>query len=352
MRSERLSSFIRARKITGREVVSTDSCVIERSSGAPKSIKELSLNEDISFDIATLSPLEFKKFTNLDAFPHVFRDVPDVLRWALALLSDSPVALGLIKFTQEFDWEISVQNLDNDGYHLDLERNVLEIDNYGLDVSALGKSSHYRKSFLVNLMKGLRDIWHHTRHEDLYETFKPESILLLERARAADVDAVSILIGWELRSQGHNGLWRHILSGSEGDMAQVLINIMDRYPTALYTGMALAHVFRQWYADTGRIDGCDHTTLEDIDFMMNEMADAVGDHQATAPVFEDIAQLPDGSFYLNELGETVARDPFFCGINDPINQAHLFQIVYDSKVTFVQGIPFRDRKLARKFFGD
>lgn len=352
MRSTRLSSLTRARKITGREVASSDSCVIERGTGAPKSVKELSLHEDISFDIETLSPLEFKKFTNLDAFPHVFRDVPDVLRWALALLSDSPIALGLIKFAQEYDWEISIQNLNNDGYHLDLEQNVLEIDNYGLDISALGKSGHYRKSFLISLMKGLRDVWHHARHEDLYETYRPESILLLERVRAADVDAISILIGWELRSQGHNGLWRHILGGSEGDMAQVLINIMDRYPTAIYTGMALAHVFRQWYTDTDRIDGCDHMTLEDIDIMMNETDGVIGDHQATAAIFENIAQLPDGSFYLDKLGETVARDPFFCGINDPINQAHLFQIVYDSKVTFVQGIPFRDRKLARKFFSD
>ena len=62
----------------------------------------------------------------------------------------------------------------------------------------------------------------------------------------------------------------------------------------------------------------------------------------------------DGSLitYLKGVVETVMRDPFFCSLEDPINEAHLFQIVYDNKVTLVEGVPFRDDKLARKIFPD
>ena len=114
--------------------------------------------------------------------------------------------------------------------------------------------------------------------------------------------------------------------------------------------MALAHVFRQWYANVARIDALDHSTLEHMDFAIRDENMSFGDKNASALDFENLSTLPDGTVYLKELGETVSRDPFFNGLNDAINQAHLFQIVYDSKVTYVDGIPFRDEALARKFF--
>jgi hypothetical protein len=50
------------------------------------------------------------------------------------------------------------------------------------------------------------------------------------------------------------------------------------------------------------------------------------------------------------MGETIRRDPFFAGLNDPINQTHLFHLIYDTEVTMVNNVPFRDARLARKIF--
>jgi hypothetical protein len=195
----------------------------------------------------------------------------------------------------------------------------------------------------------LRDIWHADKEGFFEEDYKPDAVLLLERARAADTDSVSIFIAWELRGAGYNEMWRHALGAEDGDMARVLMNILGRYPTALYNGMALAHVFRQWYADIARVDALDHISLQEMDGILEENNIRFGENQALAEEFEALSLLPDGVCYLKELGDTVAKDPFFNGLNDSVNQSHLFQIVYDSKVTYANGIPFRDAKLARKF---
>jgi hypothetical protein len=43
-------------------------------------------------------------------------------------------------------------------------------------------------------------------------------------------------------------------------------------------------------------------------------------------------------------------DPYFLCVHDTINESHLFQVIYDSNVTMVEGVPFRDSSLARKIF--
>ncbi len=314
------------------------------------SIQEFDLEQGNAFAISELRPLEIKEFIDLYDFPYVFEVEQDVLSWASALLSESPVALALLRAAEEAGWKIALSDLQTDGFHLDVAEKIIELDHYGFDAPSLGRSNFYRSSLVCLLAKALRDIWHEEKWGDFEKEFKTESALMLERARAADADSVFILIGWELRSAGYNDIWRHILGSDDGDMAQVLINILDRHPTALYSGVALAHVFRQWYAGTERVDAMDHATLEQMDINARDGMAGIGDKSASAEDFENLAILPDGSTYLDDLGLTVARDPFFCALNDPVNQAHLFQIIYDSKVTYVDGIPFRDPKLARKFF--
>jgi len=44
------------------------------------------------------------------------------------------------------------------------------------------------------------------------------------------------------------------------------------------------------------------------------------------------------------------EDPYYAGMNDPINQAHLHQMIYDLQVTMVNNVPFSDYDLARKIF--
>lgn len=320
-------------------------------------IRDFDLEDGDIFTIDELRPLETKKFTNLDAYPHAFKHDYDVICWATSLLSESPLALAHLNAVQEAGWKICLSDLGTGGFHLDASTKIIELDHFDLEASALGKSAFFRNSLICVLAKALRDIWHEERWGAFEKNFRPEAVMMLERARAADADSLSILIGWELRGAGYSDVWRHILGSAESDMAQVLTNVLDRYPTAIYNGMALAHVFRQWYTDATRVDALDHSSLEHMDFMLCdnvrgelEVRDKFGNKNVSAKEFEILSTLPDGTVYLKELGDTVSRDPFFSGLHDSINQAHLFQIVYDSKVTYVDGIPFRDKDLARKFF--
>ena len=351
LRSDRLSPLTKPRSVKRQNQQEGDNYAEEKTNlNDFASLREFDLEKDSVFEIQELAPLKTKKFANLEAYPYAFEEERDVLCWATALLSESPVALSLLHEAEKTGWKLALNDLGTGGFHLDATEQIIELDNFGLDAKALGQSLFFRTSLICILAKALREIWHENRWGAFETDYKAEAVLLLERARAADADSVSILVGWELRSAGYNDIWRHILGSDDGDMAQVLINILERYPTALYNGMALAHVFRQWYADVSRVDALDHTTLEQLDFGLRDVSIKLGEKDITAKDFERLSTLPDTSIYLNELGATVARDPFFCGLNDPINQAHLFQIVYDSKVTYVDGIPFRDSKLARKFF--
>ncbi len=313
------------------------------------SFTEYNLENDGVYDIGTLEPLETKRYKNLDAYPYVFETDLDVLSWAAALMTESPLGFALLNQAQDSGWQLALSDLDSGGFHLDVSNKIIELDNFNMDVSALGRSAFYRNSLISILAKALRDVWHEDRWGAFEEHYKPEAVLLLERARAADTDSVSIFITWELRGAGYNEIWHHALSADDGDMARVLINILERYPTAVYNGMAMAHIFRQWYADIARVDALDHVSLQHMDDILQENDVRFGDKVALSKEFEMLSLLPDGVAYLQQLGDTVSIDPFFNGLNDPVNQTHLFQIVYDNKVTYTNGIPFRDAKLARKF---
>lgn len=306
----------------------------------------------VDFAIDELRPVDVKHYQNLEAYPYAFDEDKDVLSWATAMMTESPLAFALLKHFEKKDWHICLSDIGNGSYHLDIEEKLLEIDNFGIDNAALGRSNLFRNATLMNLARALRDIWHETReNNDFLSTYKPEQALLLERVRAADCDAVAVMVAWELRSAGYKEVWRHALSIDQSDMAQVLINTTDYSATALYNGMAMAHLFRQWYADNMRVQAVDHDTLEEMDQAISENI-VLGTKMPLPEVVEDMTTLPDGTCYLKGVSETVMRDPFFCSLEDPINAAHLFQIVYDNKVTLVEGVPFRDDKLARMIFPD
>lgn len=302
------------------------------------------------FSVGELNPSKIKRFQNLEAYPYAFEKDQDVLSWLTAMMSESPFGNSLLQHFESENWLICISELENGGYYLDIEQKTLEIDNFGLDCHTIGRSNLFRNSILVNFARALRDIWHETKQYEHEKQYSVDMAMLLERTRIADIDAVAVFIAWELRSAGYKEVWRHIIGSEEGDMAQVLLNISDAHPTSIYNGMALAHIFRQWYADPVRVDAVDHMFLEELDHKSDQEKLELGAKVPSPLVIEQMAKLVDGASYLKDIGETVLRDPFFCKLEDPINEAHLFQIIYDSKVTMREGVPFRDGALARKIF--
>lgn len=294
-------------------------------------------------------------YDDIIALPYAFTSEEDILSWCLAILRESPVGKRLLEDAADDGWAIGLADLHNGGFYLDIPEKRFLVDHFSLAPSALGRSLYFRNALVITVIRALRDIWHEKRIDTpCEENYAPEDILMLERVRAADGDAVTVLACWELRGAGFTDIWRHLLGSEEGDMAMVFTRVLERDPSALYNGTALSYAFRQWYADQNRVDGCDHETLESLDdlLMVTEEANPFGCRELRAIELERLSCLPDGTGYLQGMGPTILNDPFFAGLHDPINQTHLFHLIHDLEATTVHNVPFRDSELAHLIFPD
>ena len=312
--------------------------------------------KDVSSVIA-LSHIDFndlRQFENLEAVPHTVETDAEILSWICAVTAESPTARALLREAQAKGWNIRLEDLGNAGFGIDDDAKCLILDHYGYITGALGKSAHFRNALIVNFIKALRTVSQEARLTTLEETLKPEALLMLERVRAADVETVAILVGWELRGSGHGDVWRYILGSETGDMAMIFTRALEKDPASYYSAALLARTFDQWYGDESRLASCDHTALEAMDLMMTmaEKPFAFGTASFSPSLVESVALLPDGRGYLAGKGTNIVKDPYFVGVDDPINQSHLFHIVYDMQVVMMAGVPFRDSKLARMIFPD
>lgn len=279
-------------------------------------------------------------------------DYADVLAWCIHILGESPSARAMLKESSDRGWKISLEDLSGGAYCIDVEQKLLILDNSSLVPSALGRSSYFRNLTVVTLIKALRDIWQEKRHGGFDEDYKPDYIMTLERIRAADCDVMSILVGWELRNADHTEIWRHLIGSENGDMAMCFSGHLEREPAANYNGRALYAAFKQWYRSHDRVTMCDHATLDYLDEVLatTSMQNPFGKKKPTKMNIELLSCLPDKTAYLQGLGQEIMHDPLYCGMDDDINQTHLFHILYDLEAVTVQDVPFRSRDLAYKIF--
>lgn len=268
------------------------------------------------------------------------------------ILSLSPTANLMIKEAAAQGWSLSLANLEKHDFHLDVPEKLIVMHDSGLDADALMSAPYFKNALIISLVRALRDVWQEKRHGGFDQTYEPESILMLERVRAADCDVIAILCGWELRSEGHGDLWRHLIGSDEGDMAMVFSNHLQKDPSSLFNGKALAAAFRQWFTTEERANSCDHEALEYMDEILRESTDgnAFGKKRAGKICAEVLSCLPDKTAYLRGQGDDILRDPAFAGLHDPINQTHFMQVMRDSQVIYVQNVAFRDEKLAALIF--
>lgn len=297
---------------------------------------------------------EAKNAEAVALLPHHFTTPQEILMWAVSALLHAPAACRMLDRAAQAGWHVGLANLGNSGFYLDPRERTLLLDHFGLAPMALGRSAYFRNALVTMLARALRDITHEENYGPLEMTFGPEDLLMIERVRAADCDAVTIMVAWELRGAGFGDVWRHLLGAPEGDMALIFTRALERDPTAMFDGAALAYAFRQWYADDSRVDGCDHQVLESLDVLLLDdeapHAHPFGETRLTAAMIEELGTLPDGTPYLAGMGAAILKDPFYAGLNDPINQTHLFHLMYDLEVTMVNNVPFRDAKLAALIF--
>lgn len=321
-----------------------------------------SVSDDWKYDIvSSMQDLFEEILLHTEDQPDLLSSVQDdkaLFLWALDLLAHSPMGLGLIRRAIENDWNIKVADLGTGGFHLDIPQKELTLDHYGLTADSLARSSFYRYEFVLNLVRGLRDIWQEARFGALERDMRPEAVLILERVRAADADTITVATIWELRCAGFNDIWRHLLGGDLSDLAAAYADKQQHKASVSSNKKAMADIFQLWFFNDARVKLVDHETLDTLDMVLEwaqeqtERFNPFGEKFLSAKTVTALSCLPDKCAYLAPTAKRICADPEFMTINDPINEAHLFQIVYDMDVVLVDHVPFRDGALARKIFPD
>ena len=280
------------------------------------------------------------------------QDYSSVLSWCASILDSSPSARLMLKEACDKGWKIRIENLNGGDYCIDVEQKLLILDNNSLDSTALERSNYFKNTMILTMVKALRDIWQEKRHGGFDELYSPEHILLMERIRAADLDVVSVLVAWELRSEEYSEIWRHIIGSEVGDMAMAFSGYLERDPSAQFNGQGLKHSFKQWFRCSKRIDSCDHDILEYLDdvLMISDVANPFGRKKPAKMNVEILSCLPDKTAYLQGLGAEILSDPLYSSLDNEINQTHFFHIMYDLEAVIVENVPFRDKELAKKIF--
>lgn len=312
---------------------------------------------DSSCDSWALGDLYCKDLSKTDDVSDqmiVLEDKHAVLSWAAKELSASPAARTMLGEAEKQGWSVALEPLDGQDFHLDVPEKLIVLDDQDLVVSSLGRSEYFKNALLVTFIRALRDVWQEKRHGAFDEEYGVEEVLMLERVRAADLDVMAVLVGWELRSEGLGSLWRHLIGSEDGDVAMRFSGAMEREPASQFNGKALAAAFTQWFRHEPRVDNADHETLNYVDSVVQcaDQDQVFGTKKLTPVGVEVLSCLPDRTAYLQGEGGEVLRNPLYAGLSDTINQAHFAQIVYDMRVVRVHGIPFRDQKLADMIFPD
>lgn len=276
----------------------------------------------------------------------------EALDRCFAKLSHSPNARAMINEAVREGWQITLDDQGPYDFHIDVKDKTIVLNNEGLAEGSLARSDHFQSMLLVSLVRALRDVWQEKRYGAFHDDYSPEQVLMLERVRAADCDVMAVLVAWELRAEGSSGMWRYMIGSEEGDMAMIFSGHLERKPYSTSLNEALLAAFNQWYRSEERVKACDHETLDYMDSLMEENLeyDVFGSERLTPGRVEILSCLPDKTAYLQGTGREIMLDPFYSGLDDVINQAHFAQILHDLKVTFVQGVPFRDKDLAYKIF--
>ncbi len=276
----------------------------------------------------------------------------DILSWCVDILNESPSARLMLKEVSEKDWQVTLEDLNGGDYCIDVEQKLLILDNNSLEPEALSRSDYFKNITFITMVKALRDIWQEKRHGGFDELYSPEYILLMERARAADLDVVSIMVAWELRSYEYSEIWRHIIGSEIGDMAMAFSGYLERDPSSQFNGQALSHSFKQWFRCLSRINSCDRDILEYMDDLLasSDITNPFGVKRPSKMNIEILSCLPDKTAYLQGFGAEILSDPAYSSLDNEINQTHLFHIMYDLEAVIINNVPFRDKELARKIF--
>lgn len=278
-----------------------------------------------------------------------FHSDEDALIWGLSILCKSSLGRAIAFDARFEDWSLEVDDVEDGHPIIDPQLRILILPRGTPSITALSKSYHDRLSFLTNLARGLRMVWQDMNNVRTRNDLTADDQIFFERLRRADMDIMALRMIWDLRSEGFSALWRNMIAGSVGDVAVAANHFWEQeeFPSGL------AQTFLTWMGCDHLLAECDNRTLDEMD---NRLQKSVHDVCGIAMLMgEDIlnlARLPEGGSYLAPLARTLCYSTEFRHIPDPVNEAHLRQILEECSEIIAPSLVFRDSELERKIFPD
>ena len=251
-------------------------------------------------------------------------DFAGYVRNLLAILDCSPLGRALARFAALQEATIGLDPLLEP--HASYFYPSLNHFDLGYQPDLLQKSEKGISRYLLSITGALRRVWHHHTGHGPAAELKPRDFLRLARCAEADIEAVTHLVAWELRSGGGSFLWRSLLSGPNGDVAVVFERAVTENPPGQFAGGALRAGFDQWFAERERVNACDHFALEMMDLALIQQAGPVGTVALSSARIAGLGLLPGGRNYLS--GRLFTGD-WYETPDDEFNRAHLRHIERD-----------------------
>lgn len=245
------------------------------------------------------------------------------------------------------DWNVEFDDLNDIGFDLDIENTTLILNSYGLKPHVALRSHYYRPQIQLAMIESLRMIRHVEWLDGTLERYHPSDIIHIGRICVADTHAHKIMTAWDIKCEGDDSLWKHILCSDLSDMALAYVKGLDNDLT-IQQSMAIA--FNTWFSGQDRVRDCDHDVLNLMDNMLDGSSH-FGHKKIKSYVLNCLTMMVgDDSSYIDQMHQKdMVLSSYYREIQDPINQAHLSQIVSDMNKTRVGDLVFQDSNLASRF---
>jgi hypothetical protein len=298
----------------------------------------------------------------------------DIFLWGLDQVRHSALGRSFLSEAKLSDWSVLFEDRSDFSLHLDFEHRVLSLPRLTPSNKIWVETDELLCQFLHHFMAGLRQIWISGLGLPLCHHLTLNDYILFARLQKMDQDLAVLVMGWELRQQGHHDFWRYLLSTSLTNLAshlqdQLSGSILDDmlWDTTEAEDLAyhaqddlmdcLSNLSFLWFEEDDLITDCDFEALQAFDAFLGRV-------KTTRTLNEqDIMRLglyPDSQSYTDMTAIEFLQDPFYRRQTDIINQQHKWQIEQDSDWDDYPREPdefrheahdlFRDQNLAQKIF--
>jgi hypothetical protein len=278
-----------------------------------------------------------------------FASDEDALIWGLSILCQSSLGRAIAFDARFEDWSLEVDDIEDGCPIIDSQLRILILPRGTPSIAALSRSYHDRLAFLTNLARGVRMIWQDMNGVRVRNDLTADDQIFFERLRRADMDVVTLRIMWDLRDMGFGALWRNLIAGNLGDVVMAAGHFWEDEPFP----NGVAQAFLTWMGCDHLLAECDNRTLDDMDArLQRSVNDVCGLAMLTGDDVLAISRLPEGESYLAAMARTLCYSTEFRHIPDPVNEAHLRQILEECSEIMSPSLVFRDSELERKIFPD